>query len=251
MIVLENHDYDQIVGNAELTYLNGLYRRFGVATDYQAISHPSLPNYLALVSGQTFGVQVDCTDCIFQARTVVDQLEAAHRSWKAYMDAMPEPCTLQDAGDYYVDHNPFVYFRSVRDNQARCSAHVVPFEDFAGDLQSGKLPNFAWITPDACHDMHSCAPQVADTWLSDLVPQILESKAWRNHGLLVITFDEGVSGPEGGQVATMLASPDFQPGNHLDQPLDHYSLLATIEDLFGLPRLGKAAGARSLAPAFR
>ncbi len=245
LIVLENHSFSQVVGNPQLPYFNSLVGRFQLATNYHAVAHPSLPNYLALTSGSTFGIQSDC-GCIVTADHIGDQLDAAGIGWKAYMEGLTVPCGTGGPG-YTTNHSPFVHYQDLVGNAARCAAHVVPFDQFGRDLLAGTIPAYAWITPNVCDDMHSCAVGVGDRWLSAVVPQILGSDAWQQDGVLIITFDEGQdSAGGGGQVATVVATPGLGPGT-VSQGLDHYALLATVEDLFGLPRLGRAAGAASLA----
>ncbi len=246
VIVLENKEYERVVGNTEAPYLNTLAQQYGLATNYYAISHPSLPNYLALLGGDTFGVTSDCTDCFIDAPNLVDQLEAGGKSWKGYMESMPRPCFVGNAGDLYQQkHNPFIYFDDIRTNPARC-AHIVPFTQFTTDLQTNALPDFVWITPNMCNDTHTCPLGTGDTWLTTWVPAILSSPAWRDNGALFITFDEGkgdggcCQNAAGGRIATLVISPLVRPGFQSDSPYTHYSLLHTIEAAWGLPALGQA-----------
>jgi hypothetical protein len=248
VIVLENREYGDVIGNPALPYLNDLAQRYGLATASYAVSHPSLPNYLALTGGDTFGVTSDCTNCFVKAPNLVDQLESAGKSWKAYMDGMPSPCFLGNKGQYAQKHNPFIYYDDVRTDAARCDK-LVPFTNFADDLAAQTVPNFVWITPDQCHDLHSCPDAQGDAWLKTWVPQILASSAWKQGGVLFITFDEGATdasccgGSGGGHVATLVISPLGLPGAQSTTPLNHYGLLRTIEDAWGLPHLGAAANA--------
>ena len=160
VIVMENKEYSDVLGNAAAPYLNGLARRYGVATQSFAISHPSLPNYLALTSGSTHGITSDCTSCSVRAPNIVDQLTNAGISWKAYLEGYPAPCfTGASAGDYAKRHNPFIYYNDIAGNPARCS-HLVGFGALTADLRAGRLPTFAWITPNLCDDTHDCG--VAD-----------------------------------------------------------------------------------------
>jgi acid phosphatase len=248
VIVLENKAYDQVVANSQASYLNKLAHQYALADNYYAISHPSLPNYLALTGGDTFGVTSDCIGCFIAAPNLVDQLEQAGKSWKAYQEAMPSPCFVGDAPPLYRQkHNPFIYYDDVRTNPARCNK-IVPFDQFSADLQSNALPDFVWITPNMCDDAHDCRIGAADTWLKQWVPAILGSPAWQDHGALFITFDEGSSDDtgiccqqaRGGQIATLVISPLVQPGFRSQVAYDHYALLRTIESAWGLPPLGKA-----------
>src|SRR5207247_302578 len=165
----------------------------GLATQYYAISHPSLPNYLAMTAGSTFGITSDCTTCWVGATNLADQIEAGGRSWKAYLEGMPSACFVGDAYPYMQKHNPWIYYNDIRTNAARCSAHVVPFTQLGADLASGSVPSYVWITPNMCNDMHDCSIATGDSWLRSQVPAILNSAAYRNGGVLVITWDEGKS----------------------------------------------------------
>jgi hypothetical protein len=248
VVVMENKEYDTVAGNAQAPYLNGLARTSALAMSFYAISHPSLPNYLALVGGDTFGINSDCTDCHVNTHNLVDQLEGAHVSWKAYMEAMPRRCfTGGSSGRYAKKHNPFVYFDDAVSDPGRC-AKVVPLSELTNDEQHG-LPDFVWITPDLCNDTHDCSVRTGDTFLSRLLPPLISSLGPR--GVVVVTYDEGASGrgccadAHGGRVFTVVAGPGARPGRY-SQPLDHYSLLRAIEDRFGLSHLGRAATAPSM-----
>jgi hypothetical protein len=243
VIVMENHSYGDVIGNTgEAPYINQLASSYGLATSYFAISHPSLPNYLALVGGDTFGVQSDCTNCFVNATNLVDVLEAGHKTWRAYMESMPSPCYVGDSYPYAQKHNPFVYFDDIRNNPPRCQ-NVVPLTGLQSDLSGNTAADFTWITPNLCNDMHDCSIKTGDTFLSQSVPQILASDAWKHDGALFITWDEGEGNNSnsgcckyaaGGQVATLIISPLVKAGARSSTPYDHYSLLRTICDAWGL-----------------
>ena len=254
VIVMENHEYGSVIGTAAAPYINSLANSYGLATNYYAASHPSLPNYLALTAGSTFGIASDCTTCYVNATNIGDQLEASGRSWKAYMEDMPSPCfTGASSGNYAMKHDPFMYYNDIRNNAARCAAHVVPFSQFSGDMNSGQVPNFVWITPNMCNDMHDCSVATGDAWLRSVVPTITGSAAFRNGGALFITWDEGSSSAGccgdswGGHVPTLVISPRAIPGYRSGVAENHYGLLRTIEDAFRLGHLN-AAGWSSSAP---
>ena len=257
VIVMENEESSSIVGNATAPYINGLAASNGLATRYYAISHPSLPNYLALAAGSTFGISSDCTGCFVSASNIADQVEASGRSWKAYMESMPSTCFVGDAYPYMQKHDPFIYFDDIRTNAARCAAGIVPFTQLSSDLTNGTVPNFAWITPNMCHDMHDCSIATGDAWLAHVVPSILASSAFKNGGVLFITWDEGSSSTgccgnaAGGQVATLVVAPNGVAGLRSAFNETHYSLLRTIEDSWGLNALGQAATASAMREYFR
>jgi len=245
-IVLENAERSEVVGGREAPYTNSLIARFALAQRSYAITHPSLPNYLALVSGSTHGIESDCTDCHVRARNLVDQLEAAGISWKAYLEDVPSPCfTGAGAGGYAKKHNPFIYFDDVARVRSRCQK-LVGFGALARDLRYGRLPSFVWITPNLCDDGHDCGVAGADAFLKRTVPLLLRELGPR--GFLLLTWDEGTTdrgccggAARGGAVATVVAGPDVHRGGRSSAPVDHYGVLGTIEEAFALPPLGGAA----------
>lgn len=246
VIVLENHEYDEIVGRPSAPYINSLIAQSAVAADYHAVSHPSLPNYLALTGGSTFGLDgSDCMSCSVSHRNLIDQLTAAGISWKAYMEDLPSVCSFtQSSGGYVRRHDPFMYYRDVADNRDRCRS-IVPATELNQDLDRHALPSFAWISPSLCHDMHNCGTYSGDHYLRSIVPRILSDLG--PNGILFLTWDEGETNSgccrvaKGGHILTLIAGPGARAGARSMVPYDHYSLLRTIEDLWGLPRLGWAA----------
>ncbi|HEX3692040.1 MAG TPA: alkaline phosphatase family protein [Solirubrobacteraceae bacterium] len=246
VLLMENEEATSVLGNPQAPYANSLIRRYGLATRSYAIAHPSLPNYLALTSGSTHGIGSDCTDCTVSAANIVDRLEAAHTSWKAYMEGLPHPCFEgAQAGGYAKKHDPFMYYDDVASSPARCR-HIVGFGALSSDLRVGTLPTYAWISPNLCDDGHDCGVSGGDRFLTRTVPSLI--RALGPHGFLVITWDEGASDQgccggvaAGGRVATIVVGPDVRPGARLSQPLDHYGVLATVESALGLAPLAAAA----------
>ncbi len=253
VIVLENREYRQVIGASEAPYLNRLARRGALATHYYAISHPSLPNYLAIIGGTTFGIRSDCTSCSASGPSLPQQLGEAGVDWRAYMQGMPRSCYLGGySGLYAKKHNPFYYFPAIVSDPASCN-RVVPGGRIWADLHSGSLPSFGWITPNLCNDAHDCPLARSDRFLSRLVPALLPRLG--RDGFLAVTFDEGLSdrgccGARGGRVSTILAGPAVRRNARLAQPYTHYSLLATLERAFGLPLLRAARGAEPMQAAF-
>jgi hypothetical protein len=237
VIVMENKSCSAVIGSRDAPYLNRLARRSAFAARSFALTQPSLPNYLALTGGSTFGITTDCTGCRVRATNLVDQLERAHVSWKAYMEGMPAPCYRgAQAGLYVKRHNPFAYYADIVSSPSRCR-RVVPFTQLRADLARRALPRFAWITPNLCHDMHSCPVRDGDRFLSRLVPEL--ARAVGPRGAIVITWDEGSA--FGRHIPTIVAGPAARAGARSSIRYDHYSLLRTIEDAFGLPHLRGAA----------
>jgi phosphatidylinositol-3-phosphatase len=246
IIVLENHEYDRIVGSPAAPYLNSLLSRGAVAADYHAVAHPSLPNYLALTGGSTFGFAgSDCMTCSVSHRNLIDQLTAAGISWKAYMEDLPSVCSsATSSGGYARRHDPFMYYRDIAGNPSRCR-FIVPATQLNRDLARDTLPSFVWISPSLCHDMHDCGTYAGDRYLRSIVPRLLAELG--PTGILFLTWDEGDTNSgccrvaQGGHILTLIVGPGARAGSRSRVPYDHYSLLRTIEDLWGLPRLGWAA----------
>ena len=251
LILIENKEFEEVIGNANAPNFNRWAKQYTLLTRYYAVTHPSLPNYLALIGGDTFGVLNDCTDCFVKARSLPDLLEAGGRSWKTYQESLPSAGFLGGrAGQYAMKHNPFVYFEAIRQDRARCRRSVVPLTQLAKDLEHNKLPDFAFIMPNLCHSSHDCGLEVADAWLGRVLKSILDSSAFDRNCLLVLTFDEGTTlqgccGPSpqlfGGHIATVLISPLTKPGYEDSTPYSHYSLLKTVEASWGLDKLGRTS----------
>lgn len=252
MIVLENREFGSVIGKSTWPVVNRWAQEHTLLTQYYAIMHPSLPNYLAMIGGDTFGINTNCTDCFVDAPTLVDQLEASGRSWKGYFEDMPRPCYLGDTVTYVQKHNPFLYFDSIRNDSARCERSVVPLTQLESDLASASLPDFVFIIPNQCNNGHDCASAIADSWLEQWVNKLLtylQPRAEQSPYLLVITWEEGqgnhsccgLAEEAGGRVPLLLISPLAKQGFQDDTPYTHYSLLKTIELAWGLPYLGHAA----------
>ncbi|HZU74430.1 MAG TPA: alkaline phosphatase family protein [Acidimicrobiales bacterium] len=251
VIVEENREFGDVIGDPSAPYVNSLASHYLLATQSYATTHPSLPNYLELIGGSTFGISSDCTSCTVDGTTLVDQLAGAGYSWRAYMEDSPSPCYQGDsAGDYAKKHDPFVYFSHLTANPSLCD-NVVPFSQMAGDLSSASPPDFAWVTPNLCDDGHDCPNATMDGWLSSNLPGVLASPWYRDGGTVIITWDEGSSsagccgGAAGGQVATMVVSAATAGAGAYGGAVDHAGVLRSIEDLYGVGHLGDAASAAS------
>jgi phospholipase C len=231
VIVLENTSYSRALAQP---YISSLAGQYAVATDYHDLGNPSLPNYLGMTSGSTWGIRDDNYH-VLPATGLGDQLSSAGVSWKAYFEGFSGDC-INSPYPYALKHNPFAYYGG------QCPANVVPMTQLASDL-SGNTPQLSWITPGLCNDGHDCGVARADQWLSQAVPQITGSTAWQQGGVLLITWDESSAGD--GRVALLVAASNVQ--GQISTPLDHFSLLATVEDELGVARLGQAKQAASLA----
>ena len=251
VIVFENKVRASVLGNSAAPTFNSLAKRYAVLAGYRGVRHPSLPNYLALVSGSTQGIHDDCTDCVVNAVSLADTLAKAHRTWETYAEGLPSPgFTGAGAGAYAKKHDPFLYFANVL-RQPAWLRRVVPFTMFAGDLRAKRLPSFSLVVPDLCNDMHDCDVATGDRWLAQNIVPILGSPLLARSVVFVV-FDEGTTDVGGGgSVAALALGPLVRPGSTYAQPTSHYALLRTIEDAWGLPRLGASRTAPPITGIWR
>jgi hypothetical protein len=326
-IMMENHGTDEIIGNTtDAPNINQWARRYGVATNYYGVTHPSLPNYLAAISGDFQGIWDDCkagadVTCApeefvpdsgdatssllltpaeivsatskphwFDGANIVDQLEARRLTWKAYMQSIPGTASTVEYAPvdivngvpvprkvYAQKHNPFMYFSDIRNRPERMQ-QIVPFDEFERDLQSNEIPNFVWISPDQCHDMHGisaanaaavgipdCAAPASgldhkvialgDQFLKTTIDAIMRSKAWHKNSAIVVVWDEddyaGFAGccesPTGtgdgvlggAHAPAIVITSRGEYHQSVAVPYNHYSLLGTIQRLWRLGCLGE------------
>jgi acid phosphatase len=251
VILMENKEYSSIVGSKQAPYLNSLIARYGVATAFYAETHPSEPNYIALTSG---GLQGTNSDGYYNlsAPNLFDQIEAAGKTWHVYAQDYPGGCFAGSlyagaadgpgaAGEYARKHNPAISYASIVHDPARCAriTHLAGFDPAAAD--------FEFIVPNQINDMHSSSVAAGDDFLKVFVPQITGSAAFAD-SVVFITWDEGSTSINGGgRIATIAISPGMTPGSRFSGQANHYSLLRTIEEAWGMPYLGEAAQAKPLA----
>lgn len=253
IVVFENKEFGTVINDPQMPYFNQLANSYTLLTQFYAVAHPSLPNYLAMIAGDTFGITFDCIKCLQDAVTLPDLIEGHGLTWKTYQEDMPNPCyTEPEAGNYAIKHNPFEYFKSIILDPSRCARSIVPFTQLSVDLAGGALPNYVFITPNLCNDAHDCPVNISDKWLKGLMAEL--QPALDNEGdpyLIVLTFDEGqgnhsccgLPSEAGGRIATVLISPQVKTGYEDATPYSHYSLLKTILEAWHLPYLGHAADA--------
>jgi len=241
-ILMENKSYSEIIGSSSAPYLNSVARECGLATNYTAVAHPSLPNYIALTSGSTQGITDDAGPAShpLSVPSIFSQLGA--NNWRALDESMPVNCDTADASPYAVRHNPAVYYTNIA---SQCALQDVPLGT-APDLSAA----FTFITPNLCDDMHDCSVSTGDTWLSHELPLILGSAPYLSGNTAVfITWDEDDTSA-GNHVATLVISPSTAVGATSSTAFDHYSLLRSTEAMLGLPPLANAATAADLRSAF-
>ena len=249
IIMFENKEFGSVIGNPQMPTYNRLAQEYTLLTQYYAIQHPSLPNYIALMGGDTFGIDNNCSDCFVNERSLPDLIEESGRTWKTYQEDMPEPCFLGDKGDYVQKHNPFVYFDPIRLNAERCQRSVVALTALPMDIAANALPNFMFIKPNICNDLHDCELDITDAWLTNLLGTLIPAlDATGQSYVVVMLFEEGQGDhsccglPEGGgRVPVVLYSPLVRNAFEDPTPYTHYSLLKTISAAWGLPYLAHAA----------
>jgi phospholipase C len=254
---MENKSYDDVVGSAAAPFANRLAKACGLATDYHALTHPSLPNYIGATSGATHGIVDDGPPVAHPLRvpSIYSQVDAAGKTWREYEESAPGRCPLASSGRYAVKHDPAPYYRGIR---RECALGDVPLGTTArgslrADLANGTLPAFSFVTPNLCDDTHDCGVATGDAWLQSWFERILSSPDYRAGDTVVfLTWDE--DGSASNRVPMIVVSPSTAPGTVSTASFDHYSLLRTTEQLLGIRRLlGHAGdpGTASMAGAFR
>jgi len=234
VIVLENTDYEEAVTRP---FFRKLAARGAALADYHAIDHPSQPNYIALIAGDTLDVQGD-GPVDLDARQLGDLLAARGLSWAVYAEGYPGDCFLGSrSGKYARKHVPFLSFRSVQKSPALC-ARVKDAGALDADAAAGALPAFSLYVPDLDDDGHDTDVDAADAWLAGFLGPRLDDPKFMKDLLVVVTFDED-SGTRDNHILTLLAGAGVRPGASSGARYDHYSLLRTLEDAWGLGDLGR------------
>lgn len=230
LIVEENHEYSEVVGASDMPYLNSLISQYGLATQYYANAHPSIPNYLMFTTGQMETFDDNFTGTISDDN-VVRELVKAGKTWKAYEESIPSPAYLgPDHSPYVRRHNPFSYLSDVQNSSSQ-AANIVPFTQFASDLGNNALPQYAFISPNVNNDAHNGSLAAADSWLQSNIPALLSNPAFQSSGLLIIVFDESELTDldhGGGHVAAVIVSSQAKKGFQSQTLYQHQSLLRLI-----------------------
>jgi acid phosphatase len=230
LVAEENHSYPEVIGNSSMPYFNSLATKYGLATQYFANAHPSIPNYFVLTTGLPETLDDNFSGTVSDDN-VVRVLVNAGKTWKAYEESIPSPGYLgKDSGVYLRRHNPFAYLSDVQNSSAQV-ASIVPFTQFATDLADDALPQFSFITPNAMDDGHNGTLAQADAWLQTNIAPLIANSAFQSSGLLIITFDEGAQSDinhGGGQVATVIISSAAKQGFQSKTFYQHQSVLRLV-----------------------
>lgn len=253
VLVEENHGYASVIGNASMPYLNALAAKYGLATQYYANTHPSIGNYFMLTTGQII-TNDDAFSGTVSDDNMVRHLIGAGDTWKAYAESLPSVgYTGNDIYPYVRHHNPFTYFSDVLNSSAEAN-NLVPFTQFANDLQSGQFPQFSFIVPNLLNDAHDGSLTQADNWLQTNIDPLIISPTFQQDGLLVIVFDEAETTDTtygGGQVAMVVISSLARKGYSSITLFQHQSTLRLILEALGLSSFpGAAARAPGMAEFF-
>jgi acid phosphatase len=257
IVVEENASYPDVIGNSSMPYFNSLANKWGLATNYYANLHPSIPNYFEMTVGKTLTLNDGETpkSLPVSVDNVVRQLLAAGKTWKSYAEDLPSAgYTGGDSGKYLVRHNPLAYMTDVQNTPAQAQ-NLVPFSEFAADLPTANLPQYSFIVPNSCNDAHDCPLTTADTWLKNNIDPLINSPVFQKDGLLIIVFDEGNTldfTQGGGHVAAVVISPFCKPAYKSIALYQHQSVLRLMLEGLGVTKLpGDAATAPAMWEFFK
>ena len=245
----ENKGYAATLGTCGADpYFCSLAKKYVSFTNSHGVSHPSMPNYYAFISGANQGCTSDgCAS--FSAPSLGSQLDAAGVPWTAFMESMPSACDRGNAGDYVVKHDPFVQSTAI----TSCASHVLPYPgptDLVAALDSRFAPDFVWITPNLVDDMHDGSVQQGDAWLVANLEPVLASRWFLSyHSTVIVTMDEGDAGSTN-QIPTVVISAQATGIGGVSTSINHYAILRAIEDVYGLSYLGNAGSAPAISSLF-
>ena len=247
VLVVENHSLDQMRG--QMPFTTQLGDRYAYADHYVAARHPSLPNYLALLGGSTFGVRDDDdpTAHRLSGPSVLGSAIAHGRTARLYAEGMPSPCDTTSGGTRYaVKHNPWAYFT---DERKQCLADDVSLDTMSRDVATGQLPDAGMIVPDLCHDAHDCDLTTADRWLRERIRLLTSGRDWASGRLAVVVTADEDDHHQSNTVLTAVLQRDLKH-RVVHTALTHYSLSRLYSEVLGVPALREAASAPSMASAF-
>src|SRR2546429_2296969 len=242
VVVEENTDYSSVIGSSSMPYLNGLAQQYALATQYYAVTHPSIGNYFMMTVGKII-TNDDSYSTVVSDDNIVRHLLAAGKTWKSYAEDLPSVgYTGGDVGNYARKHNVIALLSDVV-NSATQRNNLVPFSQFAADLAGGNLPAYSFVVPNLCNDAHDCSLSTADQRLQTNIDPLVKNAAFQRDGLLVIVFDEAGGGKTdgGGHVPRAVVSPKAQRGHQGTGAYPHHSLPRPTREAPGLRTLPNAA----------
>jgi phospholipase C len=248
IVVEENHDYSSVIGSSAMPYLNSLATQYGLATQYYANTHPSIGNYFMMTTGQII-TNNDSFSSTVTADNLVRHMLAGGKTWKSYAESLPSVGYIGgNTGLYVRRHNPFSYFSDVVNSSAQ-RLNLVPFTQFAADMNNNQLPDFSFVVPNLQDDAHDGTLAQADTWLQTNIAPLISSPGFQKNGLLVIVFDEASNSDTthgGGRVAAVVVGPLTKKGFKSATLYQHQNLLKTIATYLGID--GNIGSAGTAAP---
>lgn len=253
LVVEENQNYEDVIGNPKMPYLNSLAEQYGFATNYYANTHPSIGNYMMLTTGKIITNDSHYENTVSEDN-IVRQLLAAGKTWKSYAEGLPSAgYTGSKKHSYVARHNPFSFFSDVRDNQVQVK-NLVPFTQFSVDLANNQLPDFSFIVPDLSHNTHDGTLADADKWLRNNISPLVSSEVFQKDGLLIIVFDEASDSDNkhgGGHVEMVIVSPLSKRNYRATIFYQHESTLRLMLEGLGLMNFpGVAATAPDMSEFF-
>jgi acid phosphatase len=252
LVVEENHNYSDVIGNPDMPYLNSLADQYGLAANYYASTHPSIGNYMMLTTGEIITNDSHFTDTVY-ADNLVRRLLEAGKTWKSYAEDLPSAgYTGSGKHSYVARHNPFSFFSDVREDQVQAK-NLVPFTQFSVDLAKKQLPDFSFIVPNQKNNAHNGTLTEADRWLRSNITPLISSTAFQNNGLLIIVFDESRDDGDhgGGHVPMVIVSPLAKKNYRSTTFYQHESILRLLLEGLGLTRFpGAAAAAPNMSEFF-
>jgi acid phosphatase len=265
VVLFENHDYNEIIGSPNAPYFNSLADKYGLATNYfDAMTHPSLPNYLTIISGDPAACGLGCAfdvDPTFiglpkDEPNLGSQMQTAGVKWRSYQQDMGTPCKLSGSGGYAPKHDPFLYFKDMQASPL-CADTNVDYTQFVADLAAGSY-RFSFITPNLTNDGHDpsndpvAALKTSDDWAKAEIGKIIASPSYINGGTIFILWDEaqGRNGNSGDQIPMIVVNEKIKAFK-TNTKYSHLSFLATLEDMMGLPRLATVQNEASMMEFFK
>ncbi len=237
MVVLENRNYDSVLGHASWPYLNSLASRYALATNYTAVTHPSIGNYFTLAVGDTI-TNDDNFRTVVNINNIVRRLTAAGKTWTSYAEDLPSTGYIgPDQGTYTQHHNIFTLLSDVA-NSSTQRQQLKPFSQFAADLAAGRMTDYVYIVPNSCDDGHDCSDNQVDTWLRDNIDPLIHSSLFGNNSALIITFDESetwyASNGNGWKVPWIAVGPRAKTGYRSSTAYTHAATLRWVLEALGV-----------------
>ena len=252
VVVEENTDYSSVIGSSSMPYLNGLAQQYALATQYYAVTHPSIGNYFMMTVGKII-TNNDSYSTVVSDDNIIRHLLAAGKTWKSYAEDLPSVgYTGGDVGNYARKHNVIALLSDVVNDSAQRN-NLVPFTQFATDLAGGHLPAYSFVAPNLCNDAHDCSLATADQWLQTNIDPLVKNATFQQDGLLVIVFDEAGSDNTngGGHVPCVIVSPKAKRGYEGAGVYEHQSLLRLTAEALGVTPPNAAATAPDMGEFFQ